>query len=79
MVKLQIYQIEGEKTYVDSFEAESFDDFIIIVGDFDHKDSDELQNIYESISEKTNKTVLMIDNKADIKFLGLKEDIDDES
>lgn len=73
LVKLYVYQKEGEKTYVDSFERESFDDFILVTGDFNQSNQEEIEDIYNKIKTEFDKTVLMIDKQADISFYGIKE------
>lgn len=78
-VKLLIYQLESDRTFVDSFEADSFENFIMVYGDFADKPPEELEQLYETAKGlEKDKTVLMIDKDSDIKFYGFKE-VEDES
>lgn len=75
-VKLKVYQYEPEAIYIDTIEAKSFDDFMIVTLDrFDHQDYESiLFNLKENFPDKK---ILIIPDGMNIAFYGIKEDNDD--
>lgn len=73
-VKLQLYTLEGEKTYVDSFEAQSFEDFVIVAMDTKTYSHEELNEAHVSFSEVfKDRKVIILDKMMDVSFVGLRE------
>lgn len=77
-VKLYVYQFESEKIYIDTFEAENFEDFVIATGNFQELQEEEVQNLYTDLQDKFNKQVLIVDKSVDVAFYGLVEDDGEE-
>jgi len=78
-VKLYVYQKEGSKTYIDAFEAESFDDFLLVRTDFKNMTQEDIAHVHDQVKGDGDKPVLLIDTEADISFYGLKEELENEN
>lgn len=78
MVKLQVYQRQENQTFIDEFEANDFEDFILVAIDFSTTDIDAIRDIHSKL-EETGKTVLVIDKNLDISFYGIVQDDTDAS
>lgn len=73
IVKLYVYQIESEKTFVDTYEQNDFDDFIIVSGNFSEDDRESISEMHAGLKESTGKTVLIVDKSADLALYGVRE------
>lgn len=81
-VKLSIYQEVGEETWVETFKARDFSDFMLVELDGSSiKDAEDLMQIHDQI-EKTledtmpDKVAIIVDKGLDLNFYGF-EVIDD--
>lgn len=76
-VKLYVYQLIGEKTYIESFEQETFDDFVVVTGNFTDTEADMLNELHEQVRKATGKTVLLVDKDSELAFHGFRETEED--
>ena len=74
MIKLQVYQHSHEETVIDQFEAEEYDDFMIIRVRFDMDHQYQMMEALEQIANRLEKRVIAIPYDLDIEFYGVKED-----
>lgn len=75
LVKLYVYEDRGEETLVDSYEAKSFDDFVLItIGSTVTVDEvDDIHKVLSPIFDNTDKRVLLVPEHLDLKIYGVKE------
>jgi len=72
-VKLYIYQIESEKTYIEAIEAESFNDFIIARFN-GNSESVDFENMSMNLKEAfPDKKVLLVPHDLDLMFYGIEK------
>lgn len=79
-VKLYTYLEEPERTFVESYEAEDFDNFKFVRIDPAQWNTDDLNSFIEQLYESLgrDKKILVIDKNIDIAIYGVKEDEDDD-
>jgi len=79
LVKLQIYQHQADETIIETFEAETWDDFVLVKVKFD--EGDEVHGIQEVFvryaEEHPDKQVILFQDTIDLEFYGIREVEDD--
>lgn len=78
-VKLYIYEDAGDKTYIDTIEATSFDEFVLIKvkDEFDSFDLDHIKENFAQLFQ--GKRVVVVPAHLDISFYGIEKIEDDDS
>lgn len=73
-VKLKVYQTQGDKTYIDTIEAESFDSFVLVA----MPDMEVANTMTEELIQMfPNKKIIVVPKEWDISFYGVEVDNDD--
>lgn len=83
-VKLKLYEHKPEETVIESFEAQSFDDFVIVKVDGSKMDQALVQSTLQALGEvleglEGDKRYLILDANADVTLYGVKEVPDNRS
>lgn len=78
-VKLVTYQDEGTKTYIDTFTANEFSDFILVPIPTERvNDREWIEEMQGALSViQTSKQFIIVSDELNFTFYGLKEEDDD--
>jgi hypothetical protein len=75
LVKLQIYEHNTEEVVIDSFEARTWDDLVVL--EVDYMDADTVENLREAVhaycDQHPEKQVLLVPKAMNLTFYGFKE------
>jgi hypothetical protein len=73
-VKLQVHAHQGEEIVVDSFPAESWDDFLVIrVGNLGPDQLVSLGSQLEQLRDQTEKHIFLVSDDMTVEFYGFKD------
>lgn len=70
--QLKVYQHLAEETVIDTFEAESYDDFLII--SIPYEQAINSRETLDNLAQQLDKVCILVPPDADIQFYGLTED-----